>query len=75
MPNLPNGPRSGMACSSEMTTDAWNAEFIAVERTQTFITCFRDQLVGLTSRRTWLRCVTVAMPHIIQSSRGDLLAV
>jgi hypothetical protein len=42
-----------MACSSEIATDAWNAEFCAVERTQTFITCFRDQLVELTSRRTW----------------------
>ena len=41
-----------MACSSEITTDAWNAEFSEVELTQTFITCFRDQLVELTSRRT-----------------------
>ena len=38
MPNLPNGTRSGRACSFEITTDAWNAEFSAVESLLLFTT-------------------------------------
>ena len=38
---------------SVITTNAWNAEFGAVELRQTFTTCFRDQLVERTSLRTW----------------------
>jgi hypothetical protein len=40
-------------CFAEIATDAWNAEFNADELTQTFTTCFRDQLVERTIRRTW----------------------
>ncbi len=41
--DLPTGPRSGRACSSATTTNAWSAELRAAILTQTCITFFRDQ--------------------------------